>query len=124
MYDPLLLQETGMDAEFNFIFHVVGWDSFWNIAEHGSRLFTLEFYAHCKSPTVESNLDFFRKEYSSPKDLSLLLGFNLQCVVDVDHALQDFDKLKFCKEISGIMNFIVPILMTFNIPHFVSCTNG
>ena len=30
----------------------------------------------------------------------MLLGFNSQCVVDVDHALQDFNKLKFWREIS------------------------
>jgi len=67
VYDPLLLQEIGMDIEFNFIFHVVGWDSFWNIAEHGSRLFTLECYAHCKSPTPESNLDFLGKSILLPR---------------------------------------------------------
>jgi hypothetical protein len=38
----------------------------------------------------------------------LLLGFNSQCVVDVDHALQDFDKLKFLRDISWKTDFFRP----------------
>jgi len=52
---------------------------------------------------------FFGKEYSSSwKDLSLLLGFDAQCVVDVDSAIQDFDKVKFWREISGKTDFFCP----------------
>jgi len=29
--DPILLQETGMDNEFDLIFQMVGWTNFWNI---------------------------------------------------------------------------------------------
>jgi hypothetical protein len=38
----------------------------------------------------------------------LLLGFNSQCVVDVGHALQDFDKLKFWRDISRKTDFFHP----------------
>ena len=41
--DPILLQETGMDTEFDLIFQMVGWTNFWNITELGSRFLTLEF---------------------------------------------------------------------------------
>jgi len=40
---PILLQETGMDTEFDLIFQMVGWTNFWNITELGSHLLTLEF---------------------------------------------------------------------------------
>jgi len=33
-YDPLL-QATGMDGEFDFVFRAVGWDGFWNVVEQG-----------------------------------------------------------------------------------------
>ena len=52
---------------------------------------------------------FFGKEYSSSwKDLSLLLGFDAQCVVDVDSAIQHFDKVKFWREISWKTDFFRP----------------
>ena len=41
--DPILLQETGMDTEFDLIFQMVGWTNFWNITELGSRHLSLEF---------------------------------------------------------------------------------
>ena len=85
-----------MDAELDLVFRAVGLDGFWNIAEQGSKLLTLEFL--CTLQITDTGIQFrlFEKEFSSPwKDLSLLLGFNSQCVVDVDHALQDFDTQKF-----------------------------
>ena len=42
-YDPALLQVTGMDVEYDFIFRTVGWESVWNINEQGSKLLTSEF---------------------------------------------------------------------------------
>jgi len=119
MYDPLLLQATSMDTELTFIFQVVSWDGFWNIAEQESKLLTLEFLCTLQITDSRVKFRFFGKEYSSPgKDLSLLLGSNL------DHALQDFDKLKFWREIFEKTDFSVPVSMTFNIPHFISCING
>jgi len=41
--DPILLQKTGMDTEFDLIFQMVGWTNFWDITELGSHLLTLEF---------------------------------------------------------------------------------
>ena len=41
--DPILLQETGMDTEFDLIFQMMGWTNFWDITELGSHLLTIEF---------------------------------------------------------------------------------
>jgi hypothetical protein len=50
-----------MDVEYDFIFQVVGRDSFWNIVEHGSKLLTLEFLCTLQITDYESNLDFSGK---------------------------------------------------------------
>ena len=42
------------------------------------------------------------------KDFSCVLGFDAQCVVDVDFAIQDFDKTKFWREISRKTDFFHP----------------
>jgi hypothetical protein len=56
----------GMDIEFSFIFQVVGWDSFWSIAEHGSKLLTLEFLCTLQITDTGVKFRLFGKEYSSP----------------------------------------------------------
>lgn len=95
-----------MNAEFNLIFHVVGWENFWDVSESNSKLLTIEFLGTLKVTDMGVDYRFFTKEYSSSwKDLSLLLGFDAQCVVDVDSAIQDFDKVKFWRKISGKANF-------------------
>ena len=40
--DPILLQETGMDTEFDLIFQMVGWTNFWDITELGVFLERIE----------------------------------------------------------------------------------
>lgn len=35
VYDPCLLQATGMDTVFDLIFQVVGWEGFWNVTRSG-----------------------------------------------------------------------------------------
>ena len=95
-YDPAHLQATGMDVEFDFIFRTVHWESVWNINEQGSKLLTSEFLCTLQLIYTEVKFRLFGKEFSIPwKEFSLLLEFNSQCVVDVDFALQDFDKMKF-----------------------------
>lgn len=77
VYDPRLLQATGMDAELDLIFQVVGWEGFWDVSEVGSRLLTMEFLCTLKITDTGVDFRFFGKEYSSSwKDLSLLLGFD------------------------------------------------
>ena len=85
-----------MDVEFDFIFRTIGWESVWNINEQGSKLLTLEFLCTLQLTDTEVKFRLFGKEFSIPWiEFSLLLGFNSQCVVHVDSALQDFDKMKF-----------------------------
>jgi hypothetical protein len=85
-----------MDVEFDFIFRVVGWENVRNIHEQGSKLLTAEFLCTLQTTDTKVKFRLFGKEYSIPwKEFSLLLGFNAQCILDVDSALQDFDKAKF-----------------------------
>ena len=65
-YDLILLQASGMDAELDLVFRAVGWDGFWNIAEQGSKLLTLEFL--CTLQITDTGIQFrlFGKEFSSP----------------------------------------------------------
>lgn len=54
-----------MDVEFDFIFQVVGRDSFWNIAGHGSKLLMLEFLCTPTNYRLRVKFRLFGKEYSS-----------------------------------------------------------
>lgn len=109
VYDPMLLQKTGMDSEFDLIFQTVGWEDFWDITEPGSRLLTLEFLCTLKATETGVEFRLFGKEFSpSWKELSLLLGFHGRCSTDLDTVLQDFDRTKFWKEISGKSDFKYP----------------
>jgi len=54
--DPILVQETGMDTEFDLIFEMIGRTNFWNITELGSRHLTLEFL--CTLQYYEGELFF------------------------------------------------------------------
>ena len=60
-YDLVLLQAIGMDAELDLVFRAVGLDGFWNIAEQGSKLLTLEFL--CTLQITDTGVQFrlFRK---------------------------------------------------------------
>ena len=96
IYDPALLQATGVNAEFKIIFKTIGWKNVWHIDELGSKLLTVDFL--CTMHTTDSEVTFrlFGKDFSVPwKQFSELLGFNAQCVVDIDSTLQDFDRTKF-----------------------------
>ena len=95
-YDPALLHAIGMDLEFEIIFRTVGWEKVWQIDEPGSKLLTLEFLCTLQTTNTEVTFRLFGKDFSIPwREFSKLLGFNAQYVVDVDSALQDFDKVKF-----------------------------
>ena len=100
-YDPALLCSTGMDTEFEIIFRTVGWENVWQIDESGSKLLTLEFLRTLQTTDTEVTFRLFGKDFSIPwREFSKLLGFNAQCVVDVDSALQDFNRVKLWREIS------------------------
>jgi hypothetical protein len=49
VFDPLLLEKTGMDEEFNTVFTTMGWENFWKLADHlESKILTLEFLSTVK----------------------------------------------------------------------------
>ena len=82
----------------------------------------MEFLCTLNITNPGVNLRFFGKEYSTPwKDFSRLLGFDAQCVVDVDSTIQDFYKTKFWREIFGKTDFFHPRTNDINNPtlHFM-----
>ena len=57
----------------------------------------------------EVSFRLFGKDFSIPwKQFSKFLGFYTQCVIDVDTAIQDFDRMKFWREISKGLTFYRP----------------
>jgi hypothetical protein len=90
-----------MNTEFNTIFKDVGWEDVWEINELGSKLLTVDFLCALQPTESEFSFRLFGKDFSVPwKNFSELLGFHAQCLIDVDTALQDFDRTKFWREIS------------------------
>jgi hypothetical protein len=59
-----LLREAGMDAEFDLIFPLVGWDSFWNITELGSKLLTIEFLCTLQTTKDGVMFRFFKEKFT------------------------------------------------------------
>ena len=95
-FDPALLQSTGMDSEFELIFKAVGWEDAWEIDESGFKLLIIEFLCTLQTTDLEVSFRFFGKEFCFPwKNFSEPLGFPAQCTIDVDLAIQDFDRNKF-----------------------------
>ena len=43
VFDPDLLEKTGMDVDFARVWHAVGWDDFVLVVENGSGLLTIQF---------------------------------------------------------------------------------
>ena len=96
IYDPALLQAACMNTEFETIFKAIGWENVWEIDESGSKLLTAEFLYTLQPTDSEVLFRLFGKDFSIPwKQFSELLGFYAQCVIDVDTAIQDFDRMEF-----------------------------
>jgi len=47
VFDEELLKKTGMDTEFASIWKAVGWSTFAEISEEGSRDLMIQFLASC-----------------------------------------------------------------------------
>ena len=113
-----------MNTEFELIFKAVGWEDVWEINELESKLLTVEFLCTLKPTDSEVSFRLFKKDFSIPwKQFSELLEFHAQCVIDVDTAIQDFDRMKFWREISKELATI-PVLMKFITLLCDSCING
>jgi hypothetical protein len=90
------------DAKFFTIWKAVGWENVDPIWEEGSRLLTIQFL--CSLQEVDNGITFrlFEIEYFvSWNDLSLHLGFNKRCSIDLDHFLKGLNCHKFWGEISS-----------------------
>lgn len=100
--DPDFLRVTGMDREFAVIFNEMGWDTFWQISEAGSKLVTAEFLCTLQLFSNVVTFCLFNKEFKLTwKELSEHFGFCSKCIIDVDSTILEFDKTKFWREISG-----------------------
>jgi hypothetical protein len=62
--DHGLLKEAGMDFELDIIFLLVGWGSFWNITELGSKLLTIEFICTLQTTNTRVTFRLFAREFS------------------------------------------------------------
>jgi hypothetical protein len=64
--------------------------------EMGSRHLTIQFLCTLVEDQDGISFRLFLKEYNgSWKDLSLHLGFHRRCSIETDHALYDFNAIKF-----------------------------
>ena len=90
-----------MLTEFKLIFRSIGWEDAWGIDEPGCKLLTIEFLCTLQPTNSEVSFRLSGKEFSVPwKKFSELLGFHSQCIIDVNSAIQDFNRNKFWREIS------------------------
>jgi hypothetical protein len=64
MFNEELMQEAGLDSEFSQIFALLGWTSFYNTSEKGSRLLTLEFLCTLKSSNDVVTFRLFCQEHT------------------------------------------------------------
>ena len=76
-----------MNAEFASVWKAVGWSSFAEISELGSRDFTIQFLCTLVETNNGISFSFFWKEFSlSWKELSTVLGFHHKCSLELEHA--------------------------------------
>jgi hypothetical protein len=124
-FDLALLQEAGMSSEFNAIFSLIGWTSAWDVSELGSKLLTIEFLYTLR--VTESGVYFrlFTCEFFPTwRELSNLLNFPNNILLDIDEGLEDFEKHRFWTEISK--HYVLNSHRTSDIEHppLGSFTNG
>lgn len=91
-----------MDSEFDLVFKNVGWENAWEINEQGSKLLTIEFLSTLELDSDEIKFRMFNKSFTITwKNLSVMLGFSNQCVLDVLDAIPDFDTDNFWESITA-----------------------
>jgi hypothetical protein len=90
-----------MSSEFNAIFSLLGWTSAWDVSELGSKLLTIEFLCTLRITELGVYFRLFTHEfYPTWRELSNLLNFTNNIPLDLDDALEDFEKHKFWTKIS------------------------
>ena len=74
-----------MNAEFASVWRAVGWSSFADVTEMGSRDLTIQFLCSLVEMDTGFSFRFFGKEFvMSWRDLSTVLGFHHKCSADVE----------------------------------------
>jgi hypothetical protein len=100
--DPGLLHTIGMDSKCQLIYRNIGWKDAWTIIENDCRLLIIEFLCTLQLGENEISFRLFNKSFSpSWKNFSNMLGFHESCNVDVDDALEEFDRTHFWQDISN-----------------------
>jgi len=108
VFDEQLLDQSGMSTNFPTVFYAIGWGGFWQVPEFGIKLLSQEFLATLKSNDEGVTFHMFNKDYSLTwSELSTCVGFDQDCELDIDHALQNFDLAKFWKLINCSNNLSV-----------------
>jgi hypothetical protein len=81
-----------MNTEFITIRKAVGWENVAPIDEQGSHILTIQFL--CSVKEVDNGITFrlFEKEYFLRwKNLSIHLGFNSKCSIDLNYSVKGFN---------------------------------
>ena len=101
-FDPDLLEKTGMDIDFAFVWHAVGWEGFASVEENGSRLLTIQFLCMLREEAKGVHFRFFGNEYYYAwQDFSHLLGFSDCLPVFLEKSYCGFNRHEFWGLISG-----------------------
>jgi hypothetical protein len=95
VFDPQLLQRTGMTEEFFDVFGAIGWGEFWQFSEYpGSRLLTLEFM--CTIKPAKNDI-YFRLH-----NIDFTMGWEqFNCTTNIEHVPKKFNKREFWYETTG-----------------------
>ena len=94
--DSALLEKTGMDSEFDSIWHALGWENFVSVWEISSRPLTIQFLCTLREDVTGIMFRFHGMSYRvSWPNLSCTLGFHRRCVVSLDLACKDFIRDSF-----------------------------
>ena len=88
-----------MDSEFKTVFNAIGWQSFWHADDKDSKLFPIEFLCSLQVSHVDVYIHMFNQEYHLTwSELSIALGFDVNCCLNLEHATRRFNKLEFGKQ--------------------------
>ena len=100
-FNDKLLEKTGMEVDFARVCKNVGWTSFADVSELGSRDISIQLLWTLVETKEDVVLRFFHQEFSLTwKDFSTLLGFHQCCTVDANQALIGFHKESFLEFIT------------------------
>ena len=98
-----------MDTELASVWKAVGWSSFAEISEMGSRDLTIQFLCTLVETDNGVSFRFFGNEFAiSWRDLSTILGFHHKCTTDVEQETCGYHKESFWQSISGLTTYSQP----------------